>query len=793
MIRFGVGYLNVAGCGLATASVLAMGMAGLPAPAFAQTSEPVTEEDTGGLGDIIVTARKVSENLQDVPVAVTTFSGDDLKVQGATSFRDVSAFTPGFVTREAAANSSAPLLALRGQFQNDNLATLDPSVGTYVDGAYWARAYGLNGDLLDIQSVQILKGPQGTLFGRNTTGGAMVVQTNDPSTDRISGSLQATYGRFDERVGTAVLNLPLGEKAAIRGAFQINKRDGFLIDRVSGVDYNNRDNVTGRVKLLVKPTDTLKIILSGEYFSFKQNPGRILTVALPGGAGNGPAVRYPSTAAEIAANLTNVDTTTLSVAPFFPQAAGLPFTFPNTTLNFTDVKTRTFGATFALDTGFGEVKWTNNYRKVRAGSVINLAGSASPIALTSLDQNLKQYSSELQMTGKFFDDKLDLAIGAVYLHEDGFDRSFSFSNVASNPGGATVTRFFGTIENDSLGIYGQASYHLTDKLTATGGLRYSIDDKGIETRTGVLLRGNGALVSCITPNRAVALDCKDQRSDTFKAISYTVGLDYEVSDDVLIYAKQSRGFRSGGQQLRSTSTVDTAPFQPEIVNEQEIGIKAEFLDRRVRLNVAGYHNTIGNAQRSVITRIAGITQTIVENANLRNFGVEAELTVKVADGLILSASGSHNDVKYNKYIGVVGATTGVDKAALGARIDGLAKDQFTLAANYSRDISFGKLGLNVNYSWVGAYDTSAESAQTLARVGNSAAAQAAVLAATRKAPGGFVGARASLGIGENFEVAVWGRNIFDKRVFTHSLLVTDYVSSIRNDPATYGVTGTVKF
>jgi iron complex outermembrane recepter protein len=771
------------------ASALAFG---LPTLAFAQ-EKPAAEDESSGLGEIIVTARKVSENLQDVPVAVTTFSGDDLKVQGATSFRDVAAFTPGFVTREAAANASAPLLALRGQFQNDNLATLDPSVGTYVDGAYWARAYGLNGDLLDVQSVQILKGPQGTLFGRNTTGGAMVVQTNDPSTDRISGSLQATYGRFNERVGTAVLNLPLGEKAAIRGAFQINKRDGFLIDRVSGVDYNNRDNVTGRVKLLVKPTDTLKIILSGEYFHFKQNPGRILTVALPGAAGTGPAVRYPSTAAEIAANLTNVDTTTLSVAPFFPQAAGLPFTFPNATLNFTDVKTRTFGAMFAVDTGFGEVKWTNNYRKIRAGSLINLAGSASPIALTSLDQNLKQYSSELQMTGKLIDDKLEFAIGAVYLHEDGFDRSFSFSNVASNPGGATVTRFFGTINNDSLGFYGQASYHLTDKLTATGGLRYSIDDKGIETRTGVLLRGNGALVSCITPNRSVALDCKDQRSDTFKAISYTAGLDYKISDDILLYAKQSRGFRSGGQQLRSTSTVDTAPFRPEIVNEQEIGIKAELLDRRVRLNVAGYHNTIGNAQRSVITRIAGITQTIVENANLRNFGVEAELTVKVADGLILSASGSHNDVKYTKYIGVVGATTGVDKAALGARIDGLAKDQFTLAANYSRDIGFGKLGLNVNYSWVGAYDTSAESAQTLALVGNNATAQAAVLAATRKAPGGFVGARASLGVGENFEVAVWGRNIFDKRVFTHSLLVTDYVSSIRNDPATYGVTGTVKF
>jgi len=770
------------------ASALAVGFSGC---AFAQEA-PADGEDNAGLKEIVVTARKVTENLQDVPVAVTTFSGEDLQVQGATSFRDVASFTPGFVTREAAGNSSAPLLALRGQFQNDNLATLDPSVGTYVDGAYWARAYGLNGDLLDVQSVQILKGPQGTLFGRNTTGGAMVVQTNDPSTEAMSGMVQATYGRFNERVGTAVLNMPLGENAAVRGAIQVNKRDGFLIDRVSGVDYNNRDNITGRVKLLVKPTDTLRIILSGEYFRFQQNPGRLLTVSLPGGAGTGPAVRYPATAAEIAANLANIDTTTISIAPFFPQTAGLPFTFPDTTVAFNDVKTRTFGATFALDTSFGEVKWINNYRKIRAGSVINLAGSASPIAATSLDQNLKQYSSEMQMTGQFFDDKLKLAVGAVYLHENGFDRSFSFSNVASNPGGATVTRFFGTIENDSLGFYGQASYQLTDKLTATGGIRYSIDDKSTETRTGVLLRANGALVSCITPLRSVAADCRDIRSDTFKAISYTAGLDYKLSDDVLIYAKQSRGFRSGGQQLRSTTTTDPS-FQPEIVNEQEIGVKTELFDRRVRLNIAGYHNTINDAQRSVITRIAGITQTVVENADLRNFGVEVELAVQVTDHLVLSASGSHNDVAYKKYIGVVGATTGVDKAALGARIDGLAANQLTLAANYSTEVGFGKLGLNVNYNYVGKYDTSAESAQTLALVGNNAAAQAAILDATQKKAAGFLGARLSLGVGENFEIAVFGRNILDKRVFTHALFVTDYISSIRNDPATYGVTGTVKF
>jgi iron complex outermembrane receptor protein len=197
MIRSGLGYLNVAGRGLATASVLAMGVAGLAAPAFAQATNPAAEEDTGGLGEIIVTARKVEENLQDVPVSITAFSGDDLQNQNIQRLQDVANFTPGLLMRQGSSTPSAVTITLRGQVQTDILATLDPSVGTYVDGVYWARAYGLNSDILDASSVQVLKGPQGTLFGRNTTGGALLINTNDPNLDDFGGRISATYGRFN--------------------------------------------------------------------------------------------------------------------------------------------------------------------------------------------------------------------------------------------------------------------------------------------------------------------------------------------------------------------------------------------------------------------------------------------------------------------------------------------------------------------------------------------------------------------------------------------------------------------
>jgi iron complex outermembrane recepter protein len=156
------------------AGVSLLFVASLPASAFAQagseSASPVASDASGqgGLEEIVVTARKVAENLQDVPVAVTAFSGLDLANQNAQRVQDVARFTPGLIIRPGNASSTSLTIALRGQAQTDVLATLDPSVGTYVDGIYWARAYGLNGSLLDIQSVQVLKGPQGTLFGRNT-------------------------------------------------------------------------------------------------------------------------------------------------------------------------------------------------------------------------------------------------------------------------------------------------------------------------------------------------------------------------------------------------------------------------------------------------------------------------------------------------------------------------------------------------------------------------------------------------------------------------------------------------
>ncbi|MET0371337.1 MAG: TonB-dependent receptor plug domain-containing protein [Sphingobium sp.] len=243
----------------------------LQSPAVAAAVGPAT----GGLEEIVVTARRISENLQDVPVAITIYSGETLQRQNALRLSDIARTTPGLNIREANSNPAASTIALRGQVQTDVLATLDPSVGTYVDGLYWARAYGFNSNLLDLQSVQVLKGPQGTLFGRNTTGGAILVQTNDPDFSGISGLVSGTYGRFDERSATGIVNLPIvNDRIAVRAAVQRYLRDGITTDVgpvLPGRKYNNRDSWSARGKVLIQATDNLSILGSAEYFKSDLN------------------------------------------------------------------------------------------------------------------------------------------------------------------------------------------------------------------------------------------------------------------------------------------------------------------------------------------------------------------------------------------------------------------------------------------------------------------------------------------------------------------------------------------
>jgi iron complex outermembrane receptor protein len=786
-----------------------------------------------GLDEIVVTARKVAENLQDVPVSVTAFSGEALQQQNARQVADVARLTPGLVIREATSSGAAATFQIRGQFQNDVLATLDPSVGVYVDGYYWSRAYGINSDLLDVQSVQTLRGPQGTLFGRNTTGGAILIQTNDPNFNGMSGLVSGTYGRFDYKSGTGVLNLPIvDDRIALRLAYSRSDSDGFVRNTASGQRLGERDAWTARGKLLIQATDNLSLLFSAEQYktSYRNNPYRLQYVS-PSAAANleagleaGGLGCLVGGAATIGACLVNgiaLNNAAIAVANDNDR-------FGQNARNDVFAKTQTYTGTATLDTFFGAVKFIGGYRKVRSRASVDLDGSPADLLSTAGFQNIHQYSGEVQFTGKALNDSLDFAAGVFYFTESGSDNSFSAglpavqsSPIASNTipaflnyletGNSPIQYFAGRIKSRSQGIYGQATYHITDALGFTGGLRYSVEDKGLTSNNGAYTAGTylgpqaGAVFICNLPGAT----CPSSREDDFNGISYTAGIEYQITNDLLVYAKTAKGFRSGGQNLRSTGAVLTdtvtaasfAPFKPEKATSYEGGVKSEFLDRRVRLNIAGYYTKVDDIQRSSLTSVGGNQTTVLGNAGRADiYGGEAEVDALLFEGFRIGGSVAYTRPKYKSYIDPV---TGFDRRR--EPFDNVPRWTFSVSPSYSHDFGFGKLLVRGDYNYQSktylynfGYYTDSAGVTHDASTGNVldlADAQGLKRGITMKAVG-LVNARASLTVHDGaFEIAVFGRNLTDNRgkIVALPVIGLGEVAAIRREPRTWGVTGTFKF
>lgn len=797
-------------------AVLGAGLFSTAAIAQDDAQQPA---QSAGLEDIIVTARRVSENLQDVPVAVTAFSGEALQQQNARQISDVSRLTPSMTVRESPSNPSGVSITLRGQVQTDILATLDPSVGTYVDGVYWSRAYGLNQDLLDLRSVQVLKGPQGTLFGRNTTGGAMIFETNDPSFNGMSGMLSGTYGRYDERTLTGIINVPIvTDKLAMRVAVQRSLRDGWMKDRVTGDRYNDRDNWAGRAKLLYQATDNLSFLLSGEIFRQQANTaGRQLLYLVPSGltppamspdvaalaAANGFPQSYPaigaSGALQAGGNLRSYYTS------LGPNETELSHGNPANLRDFPDaspdlyVKTQTYNGTINLDTFFGAIKFVGGYRKVKSVSRIDLDGAAAPIHTTTGDQALEQYSGELQITGKAMNDAIDFAAGAFVFKESGFDTSSSINLPSFNP---RTTLFSGELNNYSMGVYAQATYHFAEKFSFTGGLRYSVDDKGLTTRNQNFTRTTG-IYTCQVPTATLASGCALKVDDDFDGVSYLASFDYKPTEDILLYIKTSKGFRSGGQNLRANSVATAIPFRPEISYSHEGGLKSELFDRRLRLNLAGYLSDVKDIQRTTLVGLAdGTTQTLLTNAGkIRIWGGEAEALGEVFEGFQLGGSVSYTNAKYREYQEQP-SRTNLTGSRLTERVEGVPEWTYTLSANYSRDLGAGKFNIRADYSWTDKFALQPYTAfvgdpqgVTIDPNTGRTIAQEIIDATTQKKQG-VLSARASISfMDDSLELAIFGRNLTNNRKIVQALYVggIGYVSGVPREPRTYGVTATYKF
>ncbi|MET0371336.1 MAG: TonB-dependent receptor [Sphingobium sp.] len=464
------------------------------------------------------------------------------------------------------------------------------------------------------------------------------------------------------------------------------------------------------------------------------------------------------------------------------------------------VKTYTYSGTATLDTFFGAIKFIGGYRRIRSFSANDLEGSPFAVHQSTGVQRLSQASGELQITGKAFSDLIDFAAGAFYFHEKGVDASVRGTSIPTL--NAITNEFSGSIDNDSSGLYGQANWHISDRLTFTGGLRYSVDDKGLTTRNTSFNRTTGIL-TCSVPTASVAAGCALTRNDDFAGVSYLAGLDYKIADDVLVYAKTSKGFRSGGQNLRANTVASALPFRPEIAYAYEGGIKSEFFDRRVRLNLAGYYSEINDIQRSTLVGFAnGTTSTILSNAGkLRVYGLESDLAVRLFEGFEFGATGAVTNPKYLRYAEVPSRTnlTGDRRSE---RIENIPKYQFSLSANYDRDLGFARIALNADYSWTSAYALQSYVAFLGDPQGvtidpfNGKTVSRNIIDATTSPKQGVLSARAALTfMDRQLEIAIYGRNLTNNRKRVSALYVAgiNYVSETLREPRAYGMTATYRF
>ena len=596
-----------------------------PAPRTQQLSQ---------VEEVVVTAQRRAENMQRVAVAVTAFTAKTLQARQLNSVTDIAQTAPNVqYSAGTSGTGSASNIFIRGIGQYDFVTTADPGVGTYLDGVYLARTTGAALDLGDVERVEVLYGPQGTLFGRNSIGGAINITTQQP-TNNLSGQIEGAVGnlgRYEERL---MLNLPLvDDKLALRiNAFN-TQNDGYGDATLSNctsacggtVRLGAQKEFAGRAELLAKPTNTLQVLLSVDGTHSRGTTDPVSMVAWSPYA---PAATYNAIPGVVPIGPSDV-TTNLNDLHYSVD--------PKEDLDV-------FGASLTLTQQLGDItlKSITAYRWQGLASGQDYSGTAAEYLNQAINQTGQQISQEFQVLGKSFGGQLTWVAGLYYFTEsDTFDSDITEALPAPTPIGIFIAN--GT---QSYAGYAQATYHLTNKWSLTAGIRYTDERKTITATTdygGFIPTGpNADGADIVGPNAA--------RAVSYSATSPKGAIQYQATDNIMAYASISRGFRSGGFNGRPFSAADLAPYAPETTTSYEIGIKSEWLDRRLRLNLAGYYTDYANIQLTAVETEPGGELVVVTGnaASAKIYGFEMNFEARPTEALTLFGGlGETNDTVVN--------------------------------------------------------------------------------------------------------------------------------------------------
>lgn len=742
-----------------------------PACAFAQAaSHGAAADQAGALSDgqveeIVVTAQRRETNLQDTPIAITALSSAALEARGVKNIGNLENFAPNLQINQGRPDGggSTAAITIRGVGQNDAQFPNDPGVGLYVDGVYSARSYGGLIGLLDIERIEVLRGPQGTLFGRNTIGGAVNIVTTPPSQE-FGGQVNLLYGSYNRFEAKASLNVPLiDDKLALRMSAGFTRADGLGRQILTGQPMGNENRKVFRLALRATPSDDVTIDLVADYTHQRQNPsaGKMLT-AVPSTTGLIEGLFNP-----VIAGIEN---------PLIGLPAGSVFDNRFVTSNRYD----NFGtAPLAdnLDSGGAAltVSWKASdaftlksitaFRAYKAH--IALDQDYSPYSIISTDdrQNQEQYSQELQAFGSVLDGRLRYLAGLYFFKE--IARGHNRVSIAPNTlpvAGFEIAQIADIgLNATNYAAFGQLDFDLLDNLTLTVGVRQNHENKRF-SRQFTHLQGGDVFI----PYQVL--------EKSWNSFTPRFGLNWKATEDVMLYASYAEGFKGGGWNPRpTTAAAGVRPFEPESIKTFELGAKTQWFDRRLTLNVAGFYSRYKNIQLPVAYGLPDGTLVIeTQNAGESEIkGLEVELVARpVRQASIQIGYGYF----HNKYVSIVpGASINA-----GNKLPDAPEHTLNVGADYRFDLgSSGKLTVRGDAAY------------------RSDVFKDAVNTPQIRQPGYWlVSGRISwTSEDERFGIQVFGNNLFD----THYLATGFDASSLGEmvgfygRPREFGVQGSFKF
>ncbi|WP_336982132.1 TonB-dependent receptor [Altererythrobacter fulvus] len=677
------------------------------APAYAQeAAAAAAEQGGGGVEEITVTARRREESLQDTPIAISAVTSAGLEARGIDNVTQIGDFTPNVKFNSSvpvSASNATAAIFIRGIGQNDYQLSADPGVGLYLDGVYISRGVGNVLDVLDVERIEVLRGPQGTLFGRNTIGGAVSVVTKKPD-DQFAGSLELTTGSFGRFQAKGSLNLPLADGIYSSVAGFIHQRDGYVKGMVEGApNLGDTDQLGGRFALRLEPSSDFTIDLSIDGSRTRENSAPNVALKIDETA-PAPSVwnALYSGAAAICTDTTNAARLTNQNC-FNSQWAMGPYRHGGTFTSISDVFTNgnpdkyqsasnvdIWGASATMEWQASDaisIKSITAYREVTGFWTRDSDHSPATIVETNSSWKQDQFSQELQLLGEFADGRINWVLGGYYSSESGNHRDLVNIVDAVFMSGAAL-------EGESLAFFGQATWEIVPDLNLTGGLRWTEDKKSFSNENQYVVEAGFLTGAPYNPDGSGLADgdpLMGPLGQTAKiadrAWTPMVSLSYRFSPELLTYVSFSQGFKGGGFTQRVFPPFSFIPsFEPETSKTYEIGFKSDLFDRRLRLNGAVFQNDYDDLQITVNDPTLGFAPIIQNAAKARIRGVELELTAQPVYGLQIEAGMGYLDAEYRE----------VDIRALNAGVTTDTKLQnapeWTLSAGISYKIEAQGLG-----------------------------------------------------------------------------------------------------